>query len=550
MKRDIQALVIGNGAYSSPLTLNSPVTDAKSVDKCLKRLGVQVILGTDLSYNQIKSAVDEFLTKVNLPSTNVSLLYYSGHGLQLSDENYILPVDFDQSASENVANLVSIQSIVDSMSNATAIRIVLLDACRTSRSVREFVGGKGIRTEKAIFVNDKLLPPSGLAEMKANSDTFIAFAAAPGEVALEGSSLSPFTEAFLNQLEVVDLPLSNLTSRVRQEVLHKTGGRQRTWDQASLTRPFYFSPGSLFFFTGYLLAILALIFATVIFSLVLREPTLGPAWIFAAAALPFSSLAVLLLAGQEIYSRLRGDLGWGESPSSAKRYAGACLRRGLIGGYLGSLVAALPLSIPFYNAWHNPTVSLAQLVLEITFAAASAACGLGFLCTFFARASFRSLGLYLISNASNLRSIVGSLAGGCIAGILLGPLVTLYFLPLNRPWYGPKFLLPGGILGAAFIVFSIISFDFERLNGRRLWVAGASSFLAVIVGLIAIVVLGLVSTVIVELIDFDTLYRFRPVMSLWTIGAVYGIVVGLVLGLVIGIAIVLTERWSKRPVLV
>ena len=32
-------------------------------------------------------------------------------------------------------------------------------------------------------------------------------------------------------------------------------------------------------------------------------------------------------------------------------------------------------------------------------------------------------------------------------------------------------------------------------------------------------------------------------------GAVYGVPVGIVLGLVIGVALVLTEKWSKKPVL-
>ena len=87
------------------------------------------------------------------------------------------------------------------MSNASAIKIVILDACRNNGYARHFVGGKGITAEKAFFINDQPLPPSGLAEMKANSDTFIAFAAAPGDVAFDGlveEPLSPFTQAILN----------------------------------------------------------------------------------------------------------------------------------------------------------------------------------------------------------------------------------------------------------------------------------------------------------------------------------------------------------------
>jgi hypothetical protein len=133
------------------------------------------------------------------------------------------------------------------------------------------VGGKGITADKAFFVNDKQLPPSGLAEMQTKSDTFITFAAAPGGVAYDGlrqESLSPFTQALVKYLDIVDLPLANLSSRVRQDVLNKTNGQQRTWDQSSLMSPFYFSPGSILFFTGNFLAVIGLVVAVLIFTLV------------------------------------------------------------------------------------------------------------------------------------------------------------------------------------------------------------------------------------------------------------------------------------------
>ena len=42
MKRNIQALVIGNGAYSGRLRLECPKNDAQAVAETLRNLGVDV----------------------------------------------------------------------------------------------------------------------------------------------------------------------------------------------------------------------------------------------------------------------------------------------------------------------------------------------------------------------------------------------------------------------------------------------------------------------------------------------------------------------------
>jgi uncharacterized caspase-like protein len=139
MARDIQALVIGNGAYSETLRLSCPANDATAVADCLRNSGINVIIGIDLSYDELNKIVDQFIDKVNLPTTTVSLLYYSGHGWQLNDQNYLVPVDFNRYATNNITKLVSVQGIVDRMSNASAVRIVMLDACRNNGQAREFI---------------------------------------------------------------------------------------------------------------------------------------------------------------------------------------------------------------------------------------------------------------------------------------------------------------------------------------------------------------------------------------------------------------------------
>lgn len=551
-----QALVIGNGAYSPNLRLASPRNDADAMARSLRDLNFEVTAGMDLSYDATMGVIEEFIRLVNEPTTTTSLFYYSGHGMQLDDQNYIIPVDFDHFADQNLTKLIRVQSILDKMSNATAVRIVLLDACRSNADARLFIGGKGIATDKAFFINNQPVPRSGLAEMKAASNTFIAFAAAPGDVAYDGrpgDPLSPFTASFVRYLDAIDLPISNLTSRVRQDVLKRTQEKQRTWDQSSLMAPFYFNPGSLLLFTGNLMALAGLILSMIPYSLILSWPKATASLVATALALPAISLAILLFGTQSVYSRLRGNFKAElEQGRTVRDHLITSLQKGVLGGYLGSSFAALLITGLYYYSWDEPTEPFGAILLEITVATALTACALGMLSLLFARVSVRKDGLKLSQNTSAQRILIGAACGGVLAGILAAPPLTVHFgLIDDRPEMTPGYLLPGSILGASIIVFSIVNFDFERLSRRRLLMSGSAAFAALGGGLVMaglvfgpLYALGIVGTVIHWMEDNP-----KDVTVLAAGGAIYGIPVGFVLGVVIGLALILTQAWSRKPVL-
>lgn len=226
-----QALVIGNGGYGGNLRLKCPANDATGVNRSLSDLGFEVTFGTDLGFDAMQALVERFLARVNEPATTTSLLYYSGHGLQINDQNYMVPIDFDRLADRRVAQLVSVQSIVTKMTAETAVRIILLDACRSNADAQNIVGGKQLKIGKEITIDGELVTANGLASMQAAMNAFIAFAAGPGEVAFDGGDgdrLSPFTESFLKYVDAADLPISNLTSRVRRDVLARTSNSQKS----------------------------------------------------------------------------------------------------------------------------------------------------------------------------------------------------------------------------------------------------------------------------------------------------------------------------------
>lgn len=554
-----QALVIGNGAYPEQLRLNNPARDAAAVKAAFVELGVEVAYAVDSPYEELLSTIQEFVKKAQQRTVTASILYYSGHGIQDNDINYIVPVDFKAPTEGGANRLISIQSIIEGMVNATTIRIILLDACRTGKDLKQAVaaGTRGIEVDRTFKLDNMVVATQGLAEIKTESDTFIAFSAGPGQVARDGVAgglLSPFTGALVKHLTSVDLPLSNLTSRVRQEVLDETGNMQRTWDQSSLQAPFYFNPGSLLLFAGNLMALAGLVISTTIYSLVLVSPRLTSGWVVAALILPAASFLILMSGTQSVYGRLRGTTYEIDKPSLSQSLLKS-LTKGATGGFLGSLACSLFLSIPYYLTWarmETPSETFGQLYLEITYATAFAACTLGALTLAGALVCLSTLDESSSRRTRFSRMLLGSSLGGVAAGLIVAPFLTWHFAVIrDRPPMTPELLLPGSIIGSSLLVFTIINFDLERLSSRRVWTSAIASFCSLVAGVPAtllifgpLYLIGAVSAVT----DFLAANVDNALMLLGG-GAIYGAPVGLVLGLVIGFAVILTQTWSGKPVL-
>jgi uncharacterized caspase-like protein len=121
-------------------------------------------------------------------------------------------------------------SVLRQMASArNRTNIMILDACRDNPF------------EAVPDMND-----NGLAEMKAPTGTFLSYATAPGEVALDGfEGNSPFTKALAREIQTEGAPVEQVFKQVRVAVLAETGGRQTPWDASSLTREFVFTAGEV-----------------------------------------------------------------------------------------------------------------------------------------------------------------------------------------------------------------------------------------------------------------------------------------------------------------
>ena len=84
------ALVIGNAAYRND-PLDNPVNDARLIGQSLRQAGFTVSLHENLDRASLLNALREFGNRLN--ENTIAVLYYAGHGLQLRDRNYLIPVD-------------------------------------------------------------------------------------------------------------------------------------------------------------------------------------------------------------------------------------------------------------------------------------------------------------------------------------------------------------------------------------------------------------------------------------------------------------------------
>ena len=219
------ALVIGNGAYQNVAKLSNPVKDANAIAALLQKAGFDwVKVRQDLGNLEFKRALREFMDAAQ--DADIAVVYYAGHGIQVRDMNYMIPVDAKLATEIDAEDeAVSLDRIVAALEPAKRLRLVILDACRDNpfaRTMKRRVATRAVN--------------GGLAKMEPTlGDTLVAYAAKAGSTADDGDAdNSPFAAALLKHLAVPGLDIRLAFGRVRDEVLKATGNKQEPFVYGSL----------------------------------------------------------------------------------------------------------------------------------------------------------------------------------------------------------------------------------------------------------------------------------------------------------------------------
>jgi Flp pilus assembly protein TadD len=164
------ALVIGNSSYRNVSWLANPKRDAEAVASALRTLGFQTVaLEVNLSREQILNALRSFA--IQAEQADWALVYFAGHGIEMSGMNYLIPVDATLAADRDVSlEAVALDQVLNAIDGAKKLRLVLLDACRDNpflNKMRRTIASRSIGR--------------GLARIEPDPGTLVVYAAKHGE---------------------------------------------------------------------------------------------------------------------------------------------------------------------------------------------------------------------------------------------------------------------------------------------------------------------------------------------------------------------------------
>jgi hypothetical protein len=232
---DRVVLVFGNGDYQNAPRLPNPVNDATDVAAAFGRLGFSVRLIKNGTFDAMRRGLLNFAQEAQ--SAEIAVVYFAGHGLEIRDENWLIPVDaelkMDVSAGQEA---VSLGSVLPIASKARRLGLIILDACRDNpfgKQMQMSQPGRALGTRGFVAVE----PPNSV---------LVVFAAKHGTTADDGAGRnSPFTTALLHNLEIPGLEINYLLRNVHDEVYGATQQRQEPYVYGTLSKqPIYLKPAA------------------------------------------------------------------------------------------------------------------------------------------------------------------------------------------------------------------------------------------------------------------------------------------------------------------
>jgi uncharacterized caspase-like protein len=220
------ALVIGNAAYQQG-ALPTTANDAGLIAQTLQAAGFDVVGARDLDGDTLRHTLRDFVEKAAAsgPDT-VAMVYLAGYALQMSGENFFVPVD---------AKIVRDTDLP-------------VEALRVSDYIHQ-LGTLPLRA--GIFVLDgaRASPFSlsgqplagGLALVEPDPNMLVAFNAAPGTIGpSEPGPYGAYAQALAEMIRQGGLSLPELFNRVRLRVNETTNGAEVPWNAQHMQSDFTF----------------------------------------------------------------------------------------------------------------------------------------------------------------------------------------------------------------------------------------------------------------------------------------------------------------------
>jgi tetratricopeptide (TPR) repeat protein len=174
-----------------------------------------VDLKTNLDLRQMSEAIDLYRRNLSTNTANEGFFWYAGHGVQIDERNYLLPLNADHASRSSLrfSSYPADQLLATLEEAGNAVNVVVLDACRNTPQLAATRGTRGL---------------AAIASTPA--DIIVMYSTAAGEVAQDGDSgrNSPFTEAFLRHIDKAE-PLTLVLQDISADVYRSTNNSQSPW---------------------------------------------------------------------------------------------------------------------------------------------------------------------------------------------------------------------------------------------------------------------------------------------------------------------------------
>jgi len=233
------AVVLGLAAYRHTPQLRNTLNDARSAAAMFRTNGFRVLEGYDLD----KIGVERLLRDAVMAGGARSeiVLYFAGHGIQITGKSYLLPIDARLNDPYDVPfQTISLDSILETLRGQSNTQVAILDSCRNN----PFEGVGAIANLRGVGAPIQ----RGFSPVRPPANTLLAFSTAPGTLAQDGTgSNSPYTSALVAAAGISpESQFDEVLKAVELLVAQSTGGQQRPTFGSALTRPFTLRPPAFF----------------------------------------------------------------------------------------------------------------------------------------------------------------------------------------------------------------------------------------------------------------------------------------------------------------
>lgn len=204
------ALLIANSEYDHTGKLKNPLNDARAISQSLAALGFEVEIVENADRRSLGKAIKAFGQRAD--QSEIALLYYSGHGMELNGRNFLIPIDAELADPDDAdIDAIPLETAISATGGAGTLSIVVIDACRNNT-----------------FPTPSRSAQKGFRPIAAKPNQIVSFSTAPGTVAFDGDGdVSPYTLALVEMMEVAkDYDVRILFSSLGARVAALTDGRQ------------------------------------------------------------------------------------------------------------------------------------------------------------------------------------------------------------------------------------------------------------------------------------------------------------------------------------